>query len=68
MHQIMKIKFIQHLFKIYEAQGNKENLVILNRKLLKLSKGSEKAEKEKEKANPVAVAAKNPAEIDDEKK
>lgn len=46
--------------------------MILNRKLLKLSKGNEKAEskaeKEKEKAVPVAVAAKNPGEVDEEKK
>ena len=37
-HQIMKIKFIQHVIKIFEILKNKEALVILNRKLLKLSK------------------------------
>ena len=36
----MKIKYIQHLFKIFVELGNKENLVILTRKLLRLSKGS----------------------------
>jgi hypothetical protein len=51
----MKIRFIQHIFDIYTEQGNKEGLVILNRKLLKLSKGVENpvwgknSEKDKEK-------------------
>lgn len=37
----MKIRFLQHIFAIYTEQGNKEGLVILNRKLLKLSRGNE---------------------------
>lgn len=41
-HQIMKIKFIQHVIKIFEILKNKEALVILNRKLLKLSKVNER--------------------------
>jgi len=36
----MKVKFIQQMFAIYVEQANKEGLVILNRKLLRLSRGN----------------------------
>jgi hypothetical protein len=43
----MKIEFIRHLFDIYNFQKNKEAYVILNKKLLKLSKlGEPKVEKQ----------------------
>lgn len=46
----MKVKFIREVFNIFVAQGNQENLVLLSKKLLKLSKVNEiKNEKEKEK-------------------
>jgi predicted thioredoxin/glutaredoxin len=41
VHQILKIQFIREVFNIYKAQGNKENLILLTRKLLKLSKINE---------------------------
>lgn len=34
----MKIQFIRQIFNIFQAQGHKDNLVLLNKKLLKLSK------------------------------
>ena len=37
-HQLMRIKFIRHVTNIFMAQGNKENLVVLARKMLKLNK------------------------------
>ena len=48
----MRIKFVYHLFNLFEAQGNKENVITLTRKLLRLSRGSDrdlKMEKEKNK-------------------
>ncbi len=41
MHNIMKVKFIREVFNIFVAQGNQENLVLLSKKLLKLSKVNE---------------------------
>lgn len=44
----MKIKFIREVFLIFKAMGHKDNLVLLNKKMLKLSKTHDpKSEKEK---------------------
>lgn len=48
VHHIMRLQFIREVFNVFKAQGNKESFVMLNRKLLKVSRGNEpKVEKEK---------------------
>ena len=53
VHNIMRINFIRYVFDVFLAQGNKDGLMQLNKKLLKLVKASEpKVEKEKKEKQP----------------
>ena len=61
VHNIMKVQFIRHMFDVFLALGHKDNLVLLNRKLLKLIKTNEpKPEKDKNnKKDPSSMDVEN---------